>query len=137
MSKALGTSQERSVRQQGARHESAQSYSGQKLDWRRKISNHVAYGLLFYTGLHIFLTMKELKTGNGSLLPYMALVVLVAAIIPAARWFEMRWRELSDAQAANPALSPDFRREVVLMWAIALGLPAALTFGFKAVASLF
>ncbi len=136
MNKALDTSRIRSVRQQGARHESARTGAEQKLDWRRKISNHVAYGLLVYTGLHIFLTMKELKTGNGSLLPYMALVVLVAAIIPAARWFEMRWRELSDAQAANPTLAPDFRREVALMWATALGLPAALTFGFKAVASL-
>ncbi|MWV28803.1 hypothetical protein GRF63_12885 [Erythrobacter sp. GH3-10] len=113
------------------------AHAGYKLDWRRKISNHVAYGLLAYTGLHIFLTMKELKTGSGSLLPYMALVVLVAAIIPAARWFEMRWRELSDAEASDPALAPAFRREVTLLWLTAIGLPAALTFGFMAVASLF
>lgn len=108
-----------------------------KLDWRRKISDHVAFGLLIYTGLHIFLTMTQLKNASGSVLPYFALIVLVAAIIPACRWFEMRWDTLSDAKASDPALAPAFRREVALMWLAAIGLPLLLTFGFKAVASLF
>ncbi|RIV86935.1 hypothetical protein [Aurantiacibacter zhengii] len=115
----------------------AREGSAQKLDWRRKISDHVAFGLLIYTGLHIFFTMTQLKSTSGSLLPYFALVVLVAAIIPACRWFEMRWDSLSDAEAADPALAPAFRREVVLLWLAAIGLPLVLTFGFKAVASLF
>ncbi len=136
MNKALDRSQERNARQSRAQ-DAALAHGEQKLDWRRKISNHVAYGLLVYTGLHIFLTMKELGSGSGSLLPYMALVVLVAAIIPACRWFEKRWSDLSDAEAGDPALAPVFRREVVLLWLTAIGLPAALTFGFKAVASLF
>ncbi len=115
----------------------AREGSAQKLDWRRKISDHVAFGLLIYTGLHIFFTMTELKSTSGSLLPYFALVVLVAAIIPACRWFEMRWSDLPDAEAHDPALAPAFRREVALMWLAAIGLPLLLTFGFKAVASLF
>ncbi|MGB3798018.1 MAG: hypothetical protein WA957_17170 [Alteraurantiacibacter sp.] len=125
------------TRKHGVEQREAYAASWQKLDWRRKISNHVAYGLLAYTGVHIFLTMKELKVGSGSLLPYMALVVLVAAIIPACRWFEKRWSGLSEAEAADPAFAPAFRREVILLWVTAIGLPVALTFGFKAVASLF
>ena len=117
--------------------EQAQERSTQKLDWRRKISDHVAFGLLVYTGLHIFLTMTQLKSESGSVLPYFALVVLVAAIIPGCRWFEMRWDSLSDAEASDPALAPAFRREVILLWLAAIGLPVALTFGFKAVAALF
>lgn len=117
--------------------EQAQERSTQKLDWRRKISDHVAFGLLVYTGLHIFLTMTQLKGESGSVLPYFALVVLVAAIIPGCRWFEMRWDGLSDAEASDPALAPAFRREVILLWIAAIGLPVALTFGFKAAASLF
>ena len=109
----------------------------QKLDWRRKISDHVAFGLLIYTGLHIFLTMTQLKSASGSVLPYFALVILVAAIIPACRWFEMRWDTLSDAEAADPALAHVFRREVVVLWLTAIGLPVLLTYGFKAVAALF
>ncbi|MFB0612889.1 hypothetical protein [Aurantiacibacter poecillastricola] len=108
-----------------------------KLDWRRKISDHVAFGLLVYTGLHIFMTMTQLKASGGSVLPYFALIVLVAAIIPACRMFEQRWDRLSDAEAADPALAPVFRREVIMLWAAAIGLPLALTFGFKAVAGLF
>lgn len=105
-------------------------------DWRRKVSDHVAFGLLVYTGLHIFMTMKELKTGQGSVLPYFALVVLVAAIIPACRWLEMRWERLSDSEATDPDLAPVFRKEMMLLWCAAIGLPVALTFGFKAIASL-
>ena len=116
--------------------EKAHDRSEKKLDWRRKISDHVAFGLLIYTGLHIFLTMTQLKSGSGSMLPYLALIVLVAAIIPACRWFEMRWSELSDEDANDPSLAPAFRREVVMMWGAALGLPVALTLGFKGVAAL-
>ncbi len=115
----------------------AQKSTAHKLDWRRRISDHVAYGLLTYTGLHIFLTMSQLKSSSGSMLPYFALVILVIAIIPAIRWFEMRWSELSDDQASDPALAPTFRREVMLMWAAVFGLPLLLTFGFKPVAALF
>lgn len=114
----------------------AENRNAEKLDWRRKISDHVAFGLLFYTGLHIFLTMTALKSGNGSLLPYFALVVLVAAVIPACRWFEMRWEELTAHDVADPDLAPLFRREVTMLWAAAIGLPVALTFGFKGIAAL-
>jgi len=107
------------------------------IDWRRKVSDHVAFGLLVYTGLHIFLTMKELKTGSGSVLPYFALIVLVAAIIPACRWVEMRWERLSDTEASDPELAPVYRKEMILLWSAAIGLPVALTFGFKGVVALF
>ncbi|KLE32239.1 hypothetical protein [Aurantiacibacter gangjinensis] len=107
------------------------------LDWRRRISDHVAWGLLVYTGLHIFLTMTQLKSGNGSVMPYFALIVLVAAIIPACRWFEMRWEGLSNEEARDPALEPVFRREVAFLWITAIGLPVLLTVGFKSAASLF
>lgn len=106
------------------------------LDWRQRISDHVAFGLLVYTGLHIFVTMKALKEGSSSLLPYLALVALVGAIIPACRWFEKRWETLSDEEAADPALAGAFRRDRLLIWAGAIGLPMALTFFFKTLTAL-
>ena len=57
-------------------------------DWRKRMSNHVAYALLTYTVLQIFVTMLALNTSNGSILPYFALIALVAAIIPGCRMFE-------------------------------------------------
>ena len=102
-------------------------HAARKLDWRRKMSNNVAYALLVYTGLQIFVTMTQLKTGHGSALPYLALVVLIAAIIPACRWFEKRWEVLSDSQAANPEFADRFARDRLVLWLSAIGLPLALT----------
>jgi hypothetical protein len=114
-------------------HSESHKRAGPKLDWRRKMSDHVAYGLLVYTGLQIFVTMSALKAGQGSILPYFALIVLVAAIIPGCRMFEKRWESLSDSEAANPELADRFKRDRLLVWAFALGLPFALTALFKGV----
>jgi hypothetical protein len=116
----------------------ARPEAGRRLDWRKKMSDHVAYALLIYTGLQIFVTMTALKSGHGgSILPYCALIVLVAAIIPGARWFEGRWAPLNDAQAADPALAHAFKRDRLALWLCAIGLPFGLTAIFKVVAPLF
>lgn len=105
-------------------------------DWRRGMSNNVAYALLVYTGLQIFVTVAAMKGSGGSILPYIALVILVAAIIPACRFFERRWTGLSDEDAADGALAPAYRRDQMGLWALAIGLPFILTAVFKAVASI-
>jgi len=115
----------------------AQGRTASKLDWRRRMSDHVAYGLLVYTGLQIFVTMSVLKTGHGSALPYFALVILIAGIIPGCRLFEKRWEGLSDSEAANPEFADRFKRDRLLIWLCALGLPLALTGLFLAIAKLF
>lgn len=107
-----------------------------KLDWRRRMSDNVAYALLVYTGLQIFVTMAALKGSHGSILPYFALIVLVAAIIPGCRLFEKRWEALADGEAASPELADRFRRDQIVLWACAIGLPLALTGGYKGVAAL-
>ena len=106
-------------------------------DWRKAMSDHVAYGLLAYTALQIFVTVKALSEGTSSLLPYLALVVLVAGIIPVCRWFEKRWAVLSDAEAADPEYAPAFKRDVMTLWALAIGLPFGLTLIFKMALSVF
>ena len=118
------------------RERATQKRAGGKLDWRRKMSDHVAYGLLVYTGLQIFVTMSALKVGQGSILPYFALIVLVVGIIPGCRMFEKRWEGLSDSEAANPELADRFKRDRLLVWLYALGLPFAVTGIFKGVEAL-
>jgi len=100
-------------------------------DWRKSMSDNVAYALLVYTALQIFLTVKALSQGGSSILPYVALVVLVAAIIPACRWFEKRWSGLSDSEATDMAFAGAFRRDLIGLWLLAITLPLALTGLFK------
>jgi hypothetical protein len=107
---------------------------GRALDWRKKMSDNVAYALLVYTALQIFVTMGELQGKGGSILPYLALVVLVAGIIPACRSFERRWMTISDEAARDPDLARAFRRDQILLWLLAIGLPFVLTGLFKLLA---
>ena len=107
------------------------------VDWRHKVSDHVAYGLLVYTGLHIFVTVTALKAGGGSLLPYFALVMLVVAVIPAARGVEKRWETLVASDASDAELAPMFRREMFLVWVAAIGLPVGLTLLAKSISGAF
>jgi hypothetical protein len=108
-----------------------------KLDWRKRMSDNIAYALLVYTGLQIWVTVHALKAGSTSLLPYLALIVLVAAIIPACRAFEGRWMTISDEAAADPAFKPAFRRDQLFLWVLAIGLPFLLTGIFKLLAAAF
>lgn len=108
--------------------------SAARLDWRKQMSNHVAWSLLVYTAIQIVANALMLKHGgSASVLPYFALVLLVIAVIPAWRLLESRWTELSDAQAADPALAGAFARDRALIWLAALGLPLVLTGFFKLV----
>lgn len=115
----------------------SQSAKGMELDWRRRMSDNIAYALLVYTGLQIFVTIGALKTDGASLLPYLALVILVVAIVPACRSFEARWKRLSDDQARDPLLASAYRRDRLWLWLLAIGLPFALTGAFKGLALLF
>lgn len=106
-------------------------------DWRKRMSDNIAYALLVYTALQIFITMGALHGDGGSILPYFALVILVAAIIPACRRFEKRWARLSDLQAADPEFGEYFRRDRLWLWAMAIGLPFVVTGLFKLLALIF
>jgi hypothetical protein len=63
----------------------------------KRVSDAVAYGLLVYTALQIFMTMHAVESEEDTMLPTFALVVLVAAIIPLYRRFEKRWETRAPA----------------------------------------
>ncbi|GGD86026.1 hypothetical protein GCM10011515_02100 [Tsuneonella deserti] len=121
-------------RTEAAAHDAAR-VDRRKLDWRRRMSDNIAYALLVYTALQIVVTVHALKSGSSSVLPYLALVVLVAAIIPACRAFEGRWMGISDEAAADRAYAPAYRRDQALLWLLAIGLPFVLTGIFRLLAS--
>ena len=107
-----------------------------RLDWRKRMSDTVAYALLVYTTLQIFVTINVMSDQNASMLPLFALVALVAGIIPLFRHYERHWEGLDDAGAADPAYYTLFRRDRMAVWLFAVGLPFAVTGLFKVVVSL-
>ncbi len=111
--------------------------SAKPLDWRKRMSDNVAYALLVYTALQIFVTLGTMHGKGGSMLPYKALIILVVAIIPACRRFEKRWARLSDAQAADPQFKSFYRRDQLWLWLLALGLPFAVSGLFLGLGKLF
>lgn len=126
MGEAQGTVESRPIRARGT-----------TLDWRKRMSDNVACALLVYTALQILVTMNVLKAGHGSVLPYLSLIVLVVAIIPACRAMERRWSGLTDRQADNPELADRFRRDRLTLWLGAIGLPLAITCLLKGLLLLF
>jgi hypothetical protein len=114
----------------------AKTGAGRPLDWRKQMSDTVAYALLVYTALQILVTMHAMTDDGAAMLPLFALVVLVAGIIPLFRHYERHWERLDDAAAADPARRPLFRRDQLSVWLFAIGLPFAITALFKAYASL-
>jgi hypothetical protein len=110
--------------------------AARRLDWRKRMSDTVAYALLVYTALQIIVTMHTLSQNTSSMLPLFALVVLVAAIIPLFRRYERKWEGLGDAAASDPARGGAFRRDRLAVWLFAIGLPFAVTGLFKAIVGL-
>ena len=97
-------------------------------DWRKGMSDNIAWALLVYTGLQIWVTVHTLKKGGDfGILPYLSLIVLVALIIPACRWFERRWQDISDEAAADPGYEAAYKSDRLKLWILAVGLPFLVT----------
>ncbi len=104
--------------------------------WSRKMSDHIAYALLVYTGLNIVITVGAIKGAlEGSILPYFSLVILVAAIIPACRSLEKRWERLDRSSTDQGSLKRSFNRDRALVWLAAIALPILITGLFKGIAA--
>lgn len=108
--------------------------AGKPVDWRKSMSDNVAIALIVYTGLNIFLTVEAIKDTGLRGLAMLCLIILVAGIIPACRKFEKRWRDISEEEAHDRALAGTYRRDQLMLWALALGLPFGLTLFFNALA---
>jgi len=105
--------------------------------WDRRISNHVAYALLAYTGLQIFVVMGAIKGEGMSILPYLGLVALVGIVIPLCRRVERRWQTLSRGDRPEAQLMAIYRGDRLGIWMFALGFPFAFILLVKGLAALF
>lgn len=105
--------------------------------WERRISNHVAYALLAYTGLQIFVVMGAIKGEGMSILPYLGLVALVGIVIPICRRVEKRWQALSRSDRSEASLTQIYSSDRLGIWLFAIGFPFAFVLVVKGLAALF
>ena len=98
--------------------------------YAKRISDHVAIGLVVYTLLLIFVTSPAMESEGTSILPYFMLVVFVAMVIPACRKIERRWEALSATDIGDDSLQGRFTTERVRLWVAAFAIPAVLAVVF-------
>jgi hypothetical protein len=106
-----------SMAENGVRIRERQGYA-------KRMSSHIAYALVVYTLLLIFEVSPQMESKGMSIMPYFLLVLLVGLAIMPCRNLERRWQRLdSDSQSAQGS---EFRRDVVVLWLCAIGLPTLL-----------
>ncbi|MEW4467307.1 hypothetical protein AB1K62_05675 [Parasphingorhabdus sp. JC815] len=96
---------------------------GPNVSWSKKMSNNCAAALLVYTMLQIFFVLNFIKTEGMSIAPYFGLILLVAVIIPFCRKYEKRWEKMDSTGLTAESLAARFRKDQIILWMLALGLP--------------
>lgn len=98
--------------------------------YTKRISDHVAVALVVYTLMLIFVTSPAMHSEGTSILPYFALVLFVAMVIPACRNMERRWKKLEAGELGEIDLQPRFTADRIKLWVAALGIPVVLAILF-------
>jgi hypothetical protein len=103
--------------------------------YAKRMSDHVAFALIAYTLLLIFMVTPSIETKGTSLLPYLLLVLLVAAVIPSCRRFEYRWKMLDASELGDDGLKTRFAFDRIKLWFGAIGIPFLMTLVFRSISS--
>lgn len=85
---------------------------------------NIAYALVTYTLMLIFAVSPQMESKGMSIMPYFILVALVGIVIPPCRNLERRWQRLDGD--TDDSHNSEFRRDLVVLWLCAIGLPLAL-----------
>ena len=110
-------------------------HSRSRFSCAKRMSTHIAYALVVYTLLLIFIVSPELETKGMAIWPYLALVALVGAVIPVCRNIERRWQSL-DANGSGE-LESQLKFDAAKLWLGAIGIPVVLMLFFKLCSTAF
>src|SRR3546814_17067882 len=83
----------------------------------RRMTFHAAAALLVFAALQVWLVSSAIAAGAPSALIIVALVILLALGVPAARITERRWYHISRQALASWGLHARFLRDVWRLWA--------------------
>ncbi len=117
--------------------ERSRAESGQyKKTYAKRISDNIAYALIVYTMMLIFLVAGAIKTSSLSVFPYLLLLLFVAVVIPMARRFEKKWEMLDASELSDNSLNTRFNLDRLKLWVGTIILPLFLTLVCKQVSGL-
>ncbi len=91
--------------------------------WDKKMCGQVAWALVIHTLLLIFFVTTKMESDSISIMPYFALVLMVAVYVVIGRWFDRRWRVLANSELSNTSLGLRYRLDVTMVWLTAIGIP--------------
>ncbi len=94
--------------------------------YSKRMSDHVAFALVVYTLMLIFLVTPTIESGGTSIFPYFVLVLFVGAVIPLCRNMERRWQALDAATYNGEGLQTQYTTDRLKLWTAALAIPAIL-----------
>lgn len=97
-----------------------------KKTYTKRISDNIAYALIVYTMMLIFLVAGAIKTSGISILPYILLMLFVAFVIPMARKLEKKWEMLEQSELSDSSLNRRFNIDRTKLWIGAFALPLFL-----------
>lgn len=100
---------------------------GTQKSFAKRMCTNVAYALVAYTLMLIFVTSPAMD-GGTSIYPYFVLVVLVAIAIPFLRNLERKWQKLEASELSISGLESRFNVDLAKLWVTAIGLPVVLMF---------
>ena len=98
---------------------------------KNRISDHIAFALIVYTLLLIFMVTPAIKTEGMAIWPYFLLVGLVAAMVPFCRGIERRWKEIDAVPENDAAIARRLTFDRCKLWIVAIGAPILLSIGFS------
>ena len=99
---------------------------GQK-GFAKRINDHIAFALVVYTLMLIFVVTPSVETKGMSIFPYFLVVLLVAMVIPFFRRFESKWAKLEKSELGINSLKTRFAIDRIQLWMIAFGVPFLLS----------
>ncbi len=104
--------------------------------YAKRISDNIAYALIVYTMMLIFLVAGAIKTSSMSIFPYLLLIVFVAIVIPMARKLEKKWEMLDESELSDNSLGTRFTIDRTKLWVGTIALPLILMVVCRAVSSI-
>lgn len=94
--------------------------------YAKRISDHIAYALIVYTLMLIFLVAGAIKTSSMSVFPYILLMLFIAVVIPMARKLEKKWEMLDGSELSDSSLIKRFAIDRTKLWIGTVALPLFL-----------